>query len=138
MRYYWHDICYYFSAEGCQWILGSHKSGELPWNSSHDDDDRSVTISPDDVQAEIYCGFITTCMKHIPRDSSLIQQWTLTVRGIGLFAVKGGNQWVEASAGHVRIKGLKLLAVVCSPLRTKTNTSPKVSTKDDENRKQEN
>lgn len=77
-------------------------------------------------------------MKHIPRDSSLIQQWTLTVREIGLFAVKGGNQWVEASAGHVRIKGLKPLAVVCSPLRTKTNTSPKVSTKDDENRKQEN
>lgn len=64
-------------------------------------------------------------MKHIPRDSSLIQQWTLTVREIGLFAVKGGNQWVEASAGHVRIKGLKLLAVVCSPLRTKKIQVPK-------------
>lgn len=98
----------------------------------------SVTIGPDDVQAEIYCGFVTKCMKHIPRDSSLIQQWPLTVRGIGSFAVKGGNQWVEASTGHVRIKGLKLLAVVCSPLRTQTNTSPRVSTKDDENRKQEN
>lgn len=77
-------------------------------------------------------------MKHIPRASSLIQQWLLSVRGVESFAEKGGNQWVEASAGHVRIKGLKLLAVVCSPLRTKTNTSPRVSTKDDENRKQEN
>lgn len=62
----------------------------------------------------------------------------INCEGIGSFAVKGGNQWVEASAGHVRIKGLKLLAVVCNPLRTKTNTSPRVSTKDDENRKQEN
>lgn len=34
----------------------------------------SVTIGPDDVQAEIYCGSVTKCMKHIGRDSSLIQQ----------------------------------------------------------------
>lgn len=98
---------------------------------------QSATIGPDDVQAEIYCGFVTKCMKHIPRASSLIQQWPL-VRGTGSCAVEGGNQWVEASAGHVRIKGLKLLAVECSPLRTKTNTNPRVSTKEDENRKQEN
>lgn len=75
---------------------------------------------------------------HETHSQSLIQQWPLAVRGTGSSAVKGGNQWVEASAGHVRIKGLKLLALVCSPLRTKTNTNPSVSTKADENRKEEN
>lgn len=75
---------------------------------------RSVMISPEDVQTESYCVFVTKCMKHIPRDNSLIQQWTLIVKVTGSLAVKGGNQWVEASTGHLRIKGLKLLAVVCS------------------------
>lgn len=61
-------------------------------------------INPQEVQAEIYCAFVTKCMKHIPRDNSLIQQWTLIVRGTESFAVKGGNQWVEASTRHLRIK----------------------------------
>lgn len=53
---------------------------------------RNVMISPEDAQAEMYCAFVTKCMKHIPRDNSLIQKWTLTVKGTGSFAVKGGNQ----------------------------------------------
>lgn len=76
MRYYWHDICYYFSLEGCQWLLGSPKVMSYPGIQvmmimmMMMIMTRSVTISPDDVQAEIYCGFVTKCTKHIPRDSS--------------------------------------------------------------------
>lgn len=75
---------------------------------------QSIMISPEDVQVKIYCLFVTKRMKHISRDNSLIQHWTFIVKGIGSFAAKGGNQWVEASTGHLRIKRLKLLAAVCS------------------------
>jgi len=34
---------------------------------------QSVMISPQDVQAEIYCVLVTKCMKHVPSDHSLIQ-----------------------------------------------------------------
>lgn len=71
-------------------------------------------VSPEHVQAEIHGALFSKWMNYIPRDNSLIQQGTSFVKGPGSVSVRGGNQWVEASSGCLKIKGLKLLAVVCS------------------------
>lgn len=52
MRYYWHDIGYNFSAEGCQWMLGSPKVVSYPGIQvimMMMMMTQSVSIGPDDV-----------------------------------------------------------------------------------------